>query len=98
MIGAKKGAGFFLLSVMALPGCASPVGQREAVQIATARLNKYCGESPGCRPMHFTAAQKIKGRWLIEFDTPANQFAVAVGEDGNSEVSIWDKSRDAAGQ
>jgi very-short-patch-repair endonuclease len=42
--------------------------------------------------------QKIKDRWLVDFEAPQEKFTVIVENDGNSKVTAWDKSRDASSQ
>jgi hypothetical protein len=78
-----------------LAGCAGPMSQAEAVRMAGRGLTKFCRERSDCRPVRFAHAQKLKGRWLIEYDSPANVFGVAVAEDGTTDVSVWDKKSGA---
>ena len=88
---------FTLLSLAALlGGCVAPMTTREAQQIASTRLNKYCRGHCGAVTMART--QKIKDRWLVDFEAPQEKFTVIVETDGNSKVTAWDKSRDASGQ
>lgn len=94
MIGAKAAAGLFLL--LALCGCAGAMSQREAVQTATASLRKYCRGGAACSNLRVLQTQKIKDRWLIEFDAAAKTFGVAVQPDGNTDISVWDKKTGAA--
>jgi len=35
--------------------------------------------------------QKIKDRWLVDFEAPREKFTVIVENDGNSKVTIWSK-------
>ena len=35
--------------------------------------------------------QKIKSRWLVDFEAPHQKFTVIVENDGNSKVTVWDK-------
>jgi very-short-patch-repair endonuclease len=69
---------------------------REAQQIASNRLNKYCRGH--CGTLTIAGTQKIKGRWLVDFEAPQEKFTVIVENDGNSKVTVWDKSRDASSQ
>jgi hypothetical protein len=85
-------SGALVLAGLIAAGCVAPMTQREAVQIATERMGKYCGASARCKPLRLSHTQKIKDRWLVEFDTPATSYGVAVAGDGNTEISIWDKS------
>ena len=70
--------------------------QTEAVRIAGRSLTRFCRDRSDCRPVHLAHAEKIKDRWLIEYDSPANVFGVAVESDGNTDVSVWDKKSGAA--
>ena len=38
------------------------------------------------------AAQKLKGRWLVDYESPAGKYTVAVDSGCNTQVSVWDKS------
>jgi hypothetical protein len=69
---------------------------REAQSIASTRLNKYCRGH--CGTLTMAGTQKIKDRWLVDFEAPQEKFTVTVENDGNSKVTAWDKSRDASGQ
>ena len=81
---------FALLSVAALlGGCVAPMTTREAQQIASTRLNKYCRGH--CGTLTMARTQKIKDRWLVDFDAPQEKFTVIVENDGNSKVTAWSK-------
>jgi hypothetical protein len=62
---------------------------REAREIASTRLTKYCGGH--CGPVAWSHTQKIKSRWLVDFDGQKQKFTVTVEDDGNARVSVWDK-------
>jgi hypothetical protein len=81
--------------MLALAGCAAPLSQREAVGIANTSLLKFCDRHGGCPQLRLAHAQKIKDRWLIEYDAAANRYGVAVDDDGNTDVSVWDKNSGA---
>ena len=81
---------------MTLAGCIAPMTAREARDIAHSRLDKYCRDA--CGALAWSNTQKIKNRWLVDFEAPRQKFTVIVENDGNSRVTIWDKSRDASGQ
>jgi hypothetical protein len=81
--------GVFILCLIALGGCFAPMNQREAQDIATVRLDKYCRGN--CGAVKLSSAQKIKDRWLVDFDAPRHKFTVTVENDGNSKVTTWDK-------
>jgi len=92
----KRKLPFLLLAVPVLAGCVAPMTTREAQQIASTRLNKYCRGH--CGTLTMARTQKIKDRWLVDFEAPQEKFTVIVENDGNSKVTAWDKSRDASGQ
>ena len=62
---------------------------REARDIAHTRLDKYCHGT--CGPLTWSNTQKIKKRWLVDFDGQRQKFTVTVENDGNSKVTVWDK-------
>ena len=70
-------------------GCAAPMSTREAQGIARERLVKYC--SGRCGTLALAHTQKIKNRWLVDFDAPRQKFTVIVEDDGNAKVTVWDK-------
>ena len=87
-----------LLTGLGLAGCAGTMSQADAVRVAGRSLTKFCRTRSDCRPVRFAHAQKIKDRWLIEYDSPLNVFGVAVEEDGNTDVSVWDKKSGGPGR
>ena len=88
---ARREAGTVLLiASMTLSGCFAPVQQIEAQQIAQQRLNRYCRDRCGALVLAHT--QKIKDRWLVDFDGPRQKFTVTVEGDGNARVDAWDKT------
>ena len=96
MIRSFRGLFVLVSSSAALGGCFAPMTSREAQDIANTRLTKYCGGH--CGAVALAGTQKIKDRWLVDFDAPRHKFTVIVENDGNSKVTVWDKSRDASGQ
>jgi hypothetical protein len=74
-----------------LAGCAAPIRQGEAQMLAAAGLRRFCRDQP-CGPTKLVAAQKIKDRWLVDFDAPAGKYTVTVDTGGNTQVSIWSKT------
>ena len=74
---------------MAVTGCAAPMNAREARDIAHTRLDKYC--KGRCGTLAWNNTQKLNMRWLVDFDGQRQKFTVIVEEDGNSNVTIWDK-------
>jgi hypothetical protein len=81
--------GAFILGLIGLGGCFAPMTTREAQDIATVRLNKYCRTY--CGAIKMAGTQKIKDRWLVDFEAPKHKFTVTVENDGNSKVTTWDK-------
>ena len=67
------------------------MSQREAQARASASLRKFCQDAV-CGPPRLVKAQKIKDRWLVDFDTPKGLYTVAVDRGGGTNVSVWDKS------
>ena len=74
---------------IALSGCIAPLTAREARNIAHERLDKYCRGT--CGQLAWSNTQKIKKRWLVDFDGQKQKFTVIVEDDGNSTVTAWDK-------
>lgn len=62
---------------------------REAQSIAGERLTKYCNGR--CGTVTLARTQRIKDRWLVDFEAPRQKFTVIVETDGNSKVTAWDK-------
>ena len=86
--------GLYILVIgMALSGCIAPITAREARDIAHERLNKYCGGR--CGQLAWSNTQKVKKRWLVDFEGQHQKFTVIVENDGNSRVTAWDKSATA---
>jgi hypothetical protein len=82
--------GLYILVIgMALSGCIAPINAREARDIAHTRLDKYCGGR--CGQLAWSNTQKIKRRWLVDFDGQNQKYTVIVEGDGNSKVTVWDK-------
>ena len=81
--------GLFGVATILLWGCAAPMTTREAQSIARERLGQYCKERCGALALAHT--QKIKSRWLVDFEAPHQKFTVIVENDGNSKVTVWDK-------
>jgi hypothetical protein len=78
-----------LLSAALLGGCIAPMTTREAQDIANRRLTRYCNGHCGALTLSHT--QRIKDRWLVDFEAPRHKFTVIVENDGNSRVNVWDK-------
>ena len=72
-----------------LAGCAGPMSRREAEGYASRRMARYCGTA--CGSYHITGAQRMKDRWLVDFDSARRKLAVLVDNGGNTEVTVWDK-------
>jgi hypothetical protein len=80
-----------VLCIFVLAGCAGPMGQREAELRAGRSLRSFCQQA-SCGTLRLLKAQKIKDRWLVDFETPAGLYTVAVNRSGNTDVSVWDKN------
>jgi hypothetical protein len=83
-----RGCGL-IMAATALAGCIGPMTTQEAQDIAHARLAKYCNGRCGAITLAHT--QKIKDRWLVDFEAPRQKFTVIVENDGNAKVTTWDK-------
>jgi len=77
-----------LLPVM-LAGCAGPMSRREAEDYASRRMVRFCGQV--CGTYHIVGAQRLKDRWLVDFDAPRHKLSVLVDDGGNTQVTVWDK-------
>jgi hypothetical protein len=78
-----------LLTLIPLAGCFAPMSTREAQSIASQRLERYCAGKCGAFALGHT--QRIKNRWLVDFDSSRQRFTVIVENDGNAKVTAWDK-------
>ena len=88
----RFGQFLFLTGLCALAAaCVAPMGQREAQTLATAGLRKFCRTQP-CGATKLVAAQKLKNRWLVDFDAPAGRYTVIVEAGGDTQVNVWDKT------
>ena len=83
-----RGLSILILAAV-LSGCIAPMSAREARDIAHTRLDKYC--QGRCGTLAWSNTQKIKKRWLVDFDGRSQRFTVIVENDGNSRVTVWDK-------
>ncbi len=72
-----------------LGGCFAPMTAREAQDIANVRLTRYCRGN--CGDFKLARTQKIKDRYLVDFEAPRQKFTVIVENDGNAKVTTWDK-------
>ncbi len=80
---------FILVTGFAMAGCIAPMSAREARDIAHTRLDRYCRGT--CGALAWSNTQKIKKRWLVDFDGQKQKFTIIVEDDGNSTVTAWDK-------
>jgi len=80
---------FIAIALCSVGGCFAPMTTREAQTIAHERVVNYCKDRCGALTLAHT--QKLKSRWLVDFDGPRQKFTVAVEDDGNSKVTIWNK-------
>ena len=81
--------GILAIAGILLCGCVAPMSTREAQSIAHEQLVKYC--NGGCGALTLAHTQKIKSRWLVDFEAPRQKFTVIVEDDGNSKVTVWNK-------
>jgi hypothetical protein len=65
--------------------------QREAETRAGRSLRAFCA-SASCGSPRFLKTQKIRDRWLVDFETASGLYTVSVDRGGNTNVSIWDKA------
>jgi diaminopimelate epimerase len=80
-----------LICGVAVAGCAGPMGQREAEVRANRSLNDFC-RNAACGAARLIKTQKIKDRWLVDFETQAGLYTVTVDRSGAAKVSVWDKN------
>jgi len=85
----RKGAPF-LFVLIALGACMAPMQAREAQSIARDELNRYC-RNGGCGSYTLGHTQKIKSRWLVDFEAPQHRFTVIVENNGSAKVTTWDR-------
>ena len=78
-----------LIAADSLLGCVAPMTTREAETVAHDRVVKYCNGRCGALTMAHT--QKIKSRWLVDFEAPRQKFTVIVEDNGNSKITVWNK-------
>ena len=90
MISGSSGA-VLILSALVLAGCIAPLGQREAESRANRSLRSFC-QDKACGPARLIKTEKIKNRWLVDFETSGGLYTVAVDSGGNTDVSVWDKN------
>jgi hypothetical protein len=62
---------------------------REAQDIAHERVVKFCHDR--CGALTLARTQKLKSRWLVDYEGPRQKFTVMVEDDGNSKVTVWNK-------
>ena len=90
MILLRRGA-VLILSTLILAGCAAPMSQREAETRANRSLRSFCAGA-SCGPARLVKAQKIKDRWLVDFETATGIYTVVVERGGGTNVNVWDKN------
>ena len=79
-----------LLIMTCLAACMAPMQAPEAQSIARARLAKYC-RGGACGDVTLGRTQKIKDRWLVDFEAPRHRFTVTVEDNGSAKVTTWDR-------
>jgi hypothetical protein len=65
--------------------------QREAESRAGRSLRAFC-QDKACGPARLLKTQKLKDRWLVDFETTSGLYTVAVNRGGGTDVSVWDKN------
>jgi len=85
------GGAIILLSCAALAGCFAPMTTREAQTVASEKLTRYCAGK--CGAVTLGRTQRIKNRYLVDFDAPRQRFTVIVENDGNAKVTAWAKDK-----
>lgn len=91
MIPGFRGAALILLCAFVLAGCVGPMRQREAESRAGQSLRSFCRDK-ACGAPHLVKTQKLKNRWLVDFETTGGLYTVAVDPGGNTDISVWDKN------
>ena len=86
--------GLCVIAILMLAGCFAPVARTEAQDIARTQLDRYCRGR--CGAVALAQTQKIKDRWLVDFDGPRQKFTVTVDSAGNAKVDAWDRNLGAA--
>ena len=81
--------GLFIIIAFGLCGCITPMSTREAQDIAHERVVKFCHDR--CGALTLARTQKLKNRWLVDYEGPRQKFTVTVEDDGNSKVTVWNK-------
>jgi hypothetical protein len=84
------GAPWGALVIASLSACLAPMKAPEAQSIARDQLAKYCRKG-GCGAYTLGRTQKIKDRWLVDFEAPRHRFTVTVEDNGSAKVTTWDK-------
>lgn len=79
-----------LLIASLLAACVPPLQAPEAQSLARDRLAKYCRKG-GCGEYKLGHTQKLKDRWLVDFEAPRYRFTVAVEDNGNAKVTVWNR-------
>jgi hypothetical protein len=84
----------FILASLVLAGCMAPMSQREAQSYAALSLRRYCTGTTPCSDTRFVKAERLKPGWLLDYESGTAKYGVLVRDDGNTEVSVWDKGAD----
>ncbi len=68
------------------------MGTREAENRAGRALAEFCTTTP-CGTRKFVRIEKIKDRWMVDFETANGLYTVAVNQrTGATDLSVWDKN------
>ena len=85
------GGATIFLTCASLAGCFAPMTMREAQSVASESLTKYCAGK--CGAVTLGRTQRIKSRYLVDFEAPQQRFTVIVENDGNTKITAWDKGK-----
>jgi hypothetical protein len=74
-----------------LLGCAAPMTLADAKHTADREVTRFCRQKGDCGKLLQTRAQRVKDRWLVDYDSNGRVLTVAVDDDGNARLDIWNK-------
>ena len=81
-----------LIVPLFLLGCAGPMSLAEAKKTADREVTRFCRQKSDCGKLLQTRAQRVKDRWLVDYDSNGRVLTVAVDDDGNARLDIWNKN------
>ncbi len=83
--------GGLLLGLLVIAGCAGPMTLPQAKAEADKRVMRYCKARSDCGPLVQTKSQRLKDRWLLDYDTSGRVLTVAVDDTGVTRLDVWNK-------